>query len=221
MNIFTDTNLPIGYAIPYDKWHDCSVKLIQKPSYTIYWSNLVEEEYGIKLGSIIDDIEIFSNEVKEILKNNEKDFSSYSEFEKFLLKRTKGCNLDKDKKIKLIEDFWIKNNIIEGISEDICIKFDAFRKDLQNIFYERDMDLKDILILHDCGVDNYLRYYKYAVELNDNGIHKPDCKIVVDAHDCGLIHDNLIFMSNDNKLLEPISKIDTSHLAIIEFKSYC
>ena len=143
MNIFTDTNLPIGYAIPYDKWHDCSLKLIQNSSHTIYWSNLVEEEYGKKLDSIIDKLEFFSNEVKEILKNNEKDFSSYSEFEKFLLRRTKECNLDKIKKIKLIEYFWIKNNIIEGISEDICIKFDAFRKDLQNIFYERDMDLKN------------------------------------------------------------------------------
>lgn len=68
-------------------------------------------------------------------------------------------------------------------------------------------------------MDNYLKYYKYALELYDNGIHKPDCKIVVDAHDCGLIHDDLTFVSNDNIMLEAISSMDTSKLHIVEFKS--
>lgn len=78
--------------------------------------------------------------------------------------------------------------------------------------------MKNILILHDCGLDNYLNYYDYAHELYDNGIHSPDCKVIVDAHDCGLKHEDLVFVSNDVRMIEILSNMDTSHLEIIEFK---
>lgn len=75
------------------------------------------------------------------------------------------------------------------------------------------------MTLHDCGLDNYLKYYQHVLRLYAGGIHSSDCKIIVDAHDCGLTHENLIFVSNDGEMLENIYKQDTSHLKIIEFRS--
>ena len=45
----------------------------------------------------------------------------------------------------------------------------------------------------------------------DNGIHSPDCKVIVDAHDCGLKYEDLVFVSNDVKMIEILSNMDTSH----------
>ena len=53
---------------------------------------------------------------------------------------------------------------------------------------------------------------KLAKQLFDWGIHPPDCKILVDAHDCGLEHGNLTFISNDEKLLEIINNHEPSFL---------
>ena len=79
--------------------------------------------------------------------------------------------------------------------------------------------MNNILILHDCGSDNYLKYFDCAKKLFEWGVHSPDCKIIADAHDCGLAHENLIFVSNDEGILEKIVNNDTSFLKIIEFKS--
>lgn len=127
--------------------------------------------------------------------------------------------MNPNKKTRILEEFWKKSNIIEGISTTLILKFEEFVQNLNQLYFKRDLDLRNVLVLHDCGLDNYLKYYKYALELYDNGIHKPDCKIVVDAHDCGLIHDDLTFVSNDNIILEAISSMDTSKLHIVEFKS--
>ncbi len=65
----------------------------------------------------------------------------------------------------------------------------------------------------------YLRYFNYAKQLYEWGVHKPDCKIVVDAHDCAATHDDLIFVSADKNMIEKIISHDTSFLNIMEFKS--
>lgn len=83
----------------------------------------------------------------------------------------------------------------------------------------QDKKLKNIIILHDCGLDNYLKYLDYANKLFEWRIHSPDCKIVTDAHDCGLKHDNLIFVSTDEEMINNISRHDHSFLSIIEFRS--
>lgn len=219
MYFFTDTNIPVGYSVPHDKWHDSSVNFIKNTPEQIFWSNLVQKESKDKINSIVDDIEIYLIEIKKILKENEDDFDNYYKFEKFIKEKTKHCKLDNIKKTKILENFWIKNNFIEGISEELYIRFSDFNLDVKRIYLKRYSDLKDILILHDCGLDNYLKYYEYALELFKGGIHKPDCKIVVDAHDCGLTHDNLIFITNDGKMLKAIHNLDTSNLKIIEFRS--
>lgn len=219
MNYFVDTNITIGYTIPFDKWHQQSVNFFKETTKPIYWSNLVKKEYKKTVNGIIDDIEIFLIEVKKILKNNDKDFSNYFIFENFIKKRTSHCKLDNIKKIKILETFWKRNELIEGISTDIYIKFQNFARNILQIPSKRDMNLKNILILHDCGLDNYLNYYDYARELYNNGIHSPDCKVIVDAHDCGLKHEDLVFVSNDVKMIEILSNMDTSHLEIIEFKA--
>ena len=71
---------------------------------------------------------------------------------------------------------------------------------------------------HNCGLKNYLKYKNYALKLESQGVHSPDCKIVVDAHDCGKSHIDLIFCTIDKELWKSISTYDTSFLNIEEFR---
>ena len=75
MVFFTDTNIPIGYTIIYDKFHDQSKIFINKhENDSIFWSNLVEEEYRQTLNDIIDEVNIFMNYSKSALKKKSKRF---------------------------------------------------------------------------------------------------------------------------------------------------
>ena len=212
--------MPIGYTVIHDKWHEESVEFIETSTEPIYWSNLVEEEYDEPLEDITSDLIYWLNYITEILKNNENDFDSYYNFEKYILIKTKSINIDDTKKRKILEKFWQKNNFNYGISTIIYSNFLKYSHDFKKIYSMRMEKLKKMLILHDCGLDNYQNYYKYATALNNASIHNPDYKIIVDAHDCGLKHGYLTFITKDGKMLDALSKINTFHLAIIEFKSY-
>lgn len=105
-----------------------------------------------------------------------------------------------------MEHFWTKYDIFEGISEVIYLKFKKFNENFKKMYFKRDKKLNYNLITHNCGIDNYKKYLDYAKQLNKWGIHPPDCKIVADAHDCGIEHDNLIFVSTDGELINKILK---------------
>ena len=158
MNYFLDTNVPTGYTVPHDKWHESSVNFIENTSCPLYWSNLVKEEYNELLESIVDDVEIFLDESKKVLKENQKDFHNYERFERFILRKTKHCKLENYKKVKILEEFWINNNFIEGISEEVHIKFSGFMQNINKLYYKRDSKLNKFMTLHDCGLDNYLKF---------------------------------------------------------------
>lgn len=218
MPFFIDTNMAVGYTVIHDKWHEASNKFISSNS-NIFWSNLVQDEYTAKLDDILDDINIFLKITLNILKSNAKDFSSYYIFEKDILKKTKICNLDDIKKRKILEYFWSNCVGHEGISEIIYLKFRNFNRNFKKMYLKRDRDLNNHLILHNCGLNNYLKYLDHAKQLYKWGVHSPDCKIIADAHDCGLKHGNLIFITADAKMLEKIVCHDTSFLEIMEFQS--
>lgn len=220
MHYFIDTNVALGYTIIHDKWHPQSDKFITETSEDIFWSNLVKKEYSSKLNNIENSIDFFLQRTKLILKNNQKDFVNYYDFEKLILKETKICDLDKFKKQKILENFWNKYDFDESISEIISTKFNDFTREFEKMYSKRDYKLNSTLKFHDCGIDNYLNYLDHAKKLYTWGVHKPDCKIIADAHDCGLTHHDLIFVSNDSKMLEKIIIHDTSFLNIIEFKSF-
>jgi len=220
MNFFLDTNIPIGYTVIHDKWHEQSKTFIDNhENDSIFWSTLVESEYYETLNDIIDQVKIFLENCKSILKTNENDFINYFEFENIILEKTKGCELDITKKQKILESFWNNSLLNEGISELIYLKFSEYLHDFQKVYIERQKMLKKIMILHDCGPDNYLKYLNYAKQLYMWGIHKPDCKIIADAHDCGTAHDNLTFVSADIKMIDIITAHKTNFLNIAEFKS--
>lgn len=220
MNYFIDTNISLGYTIIHDKWHDVSKTFINNHEKdSIFWSNLVKNEYAKKFNKIIDDMNIFIIHCKIILKDNQKDFINYYEFENSLIKKTKIDRLDNFKKQKILKEFWNKYKFNEGISEAIYLKFLEFIHEFERVFHIRDQKLKNILIIHDCGLNNYLKYSDYAKKLYQWGVHKPDCKIVIDAHDCGKNHDDLIFISADKKMIEKILNHNTNFLSITEFKS--
>lgn len=219
MPYFPDTNIPIGYTIIYDKWHEYSKNFYLETDKKIFWSNFVKQEYSMKINDIVQIIDVYLKKIEYLLKNNTKDFVNYDAFEHYIIKHTKEIELDAYKKISLLKQFWSKYNFSEGISTVVYSKFINFSDEFKKIYFKRDQDLKKRMTLHDCGLDNYLNYYDYARELYDNGIHSPDCKVIVDAHDCGLKHEDLVFVSNDVRMIEILSNMDTSHLEIIEFKA--
>lgn len=100
MHYFIDTNVALGYTVIHDKMHPQSEKFIKETSEDIFWSDLVKKEYSDKLNNIEDSIDFFLKRTNLILKNNQQDFVNYYGFEKFILKRTKNCDLDKFKKTK-------------------------------------------------------------------------------------------------------------------------
>ena len=219
MPFFIDTNIALGYSIIHDRIHNLSNKLMHESKEDIFWSNLVQKEYTEKFDDILDEIEMFLKSAEKILENNEKDFINYYSFEKYVLNRTKGCDLDTIKKQKILHYYWDKYQFVEGISNSVYLNFINFNKNFKKMYLIRDKKLNRILLLHDCGIDNYLKYFKYSKQLYEWGIHRPDCKIIADAHDCGKTHDNLIFVSADKKMIEIITSHNTSFLNIAEFKS--
>lgn len=98
-------------------------------------------------------------------------------------------------------------------------KFRNYYDGFEKIYFARDDYLNRTIHFHDCGMDNYKRYLNYAEYLGFYGIHNPDCKIITDAHDCGLKHDNLKFVSNDKEMIMEINSHKISFPVIIEFKS--
>lgn len=220
MPFFTDTNIPIAYTVIHDKWHENATAFIKNHEEdTIFWSSLVKEEYNEKLEDIIDNVTSFLETSEDILNINQNDFINYYEFEKYLLERTKECSLDKIKKQKILEHFWMKYGFSEGISEIISSKFSVFINHFEQIYYARELKLENIMTLHHCNQDSYLRYLDFATKIYEWGVHSPDCRIVVDAHDCGTIHNDLTFVSTDRKMIEILLANDTSFLNIAEFKS--
>ena len=67
MVFFVDTNIPLGYTVIHDKWHDTSKKFIENNKGSVFWSNLVRDEYSRKLENIIDEIEYFLEASEDIL----------------------------------------------------------------------------------------------------------------------------------------------------------
>lgn len=170
MNYFIDTNISLGYTIIHDKWHDVSKTFINNHEKdSIFWSNLVKNEYAKKFNKIIDDMNIFIIHCKIILKDNQKDFINYYEFENLLIKKTKIDRLDNFKKQKILKEFWNKYKFNEGISEAIYLKFLEFIHEFERVFHIRDQKLKNILIIHDCGLNNYLKYLNYAKKIIQMG----------------------------------------------------
>ena len=221
MNFFTDTNIPIGYTVIHDKWHIPAKKFINNHSNdSIFWSNLVHEEYNKTLNEIIDDVNVFLYYCKSSLETNQKDFINYFDFENYLLKKTNNCQLDSYKKQKIFEEFWNNYHFTEGIAELVYLKFIDFTDAFEKIYFDRRKKLKKIMKLHNCSINNYKRYRSYADKLNEWRVHSPDCKIVTDAHDCGLQHKNLTFVSTDSEMIDIILEHNHSFLSIVEFKSY-
>jgi hypothetical protein len=121
--------------------------------------------------------------------------------------------------ITILENFWNKFNLSYEVPSVIYEKFRNYYDGFEKIYFARDDYLNRTIHFHDCGMDNYKRYLNYAEYLGFYGIHNPDCKIITDAHDCGLKHDNLKFVSNDKEMIREINSLKISFPVIIEFKS--
>ena len=219
MNYFADTNIFVGFSVIHDEWHEQCKKVITADENQIFWSNLVKKEYEDKLQDIINSVEFFIKKVKYLLKNNQRTFRNYNDFERFILSNTRQITLNNFKKITILENFWNKFNLSYEVPSVIYEKFRNYYDGFEKIYFARDDYLNRTIHFHDCGMDNYKRYLNYAEYLGFYGIHNPDCKIITDAHDCGLKHDNLKFVSNDKEMIREINSLKISFPVIIEFKS--
>ncbi len=149
MPFFVDTNLALGYTIIHDEWHDKADAFINKTNEAIFWSNLVKKEYDDKMNEILDDIDVFLKLTETILRNNEKDFLNFYDFENYILKRTKRCKLTKKKKQKILEHYWDKYAFSDGIAHVVYLRFQHYNKNFKKMYFKRDKDLNSQLILHD------------------------------------------------------------------------
>lgn len=219
MSFFIDTNVAIGYSVVHDKWHNKTTEFIHENDEDIFWSNLVQKEYTEKLGEIIRLVERFLKRANLLLKNNKSSFTNYDNFENFIIIKTRDIPLDTTKKIKILENFWDKFDFYYEVPQIVYEKFNNYYTGFQNVYFKRNKQLESLIKLHDCGLNNFKRYMNYSKKLHDWGVHSPDCKIVMDAHDCGLQHDNLIFVSTDEKMINAILEHNHSFLSIIEFRS--
>ena len=136
MPYFIDTNIAIGYTVVHDTWHDSSKRVIDNEDY-VFWSNLVKNEYDDKLNDIKESVDFFLKRAKLTLKNNEKDFINFYEFENFIIKKTKMCILDESKKQKILEQFWNRHNFCNAISEDLFLRFKEFQENFEKIYSKR------------------------------------------------------------------------------------
>lgn len=184
-----------------------------------FWSNLVKREYELKFSEISDEIGYFLDVVENILENNENDFDYYLEFENLIINQTRNVPLDSIKKHKILEHFWNDHVEVNIVHDELLNSFKRFNSNFNKIYFMRDKKLNKYMRLHNCGVDNYLKYLKFAKQLYEWGVHAPDCKIIMDAHDCGFKYDDLIFISNDEVMIDVLNNHDASHLNILEFKS--
>ena len=86
----------------------------------------MKEEYQDTLDDIIDDIGGFLDKTTYLLEKNQSDFTNFSDFESFILKNTRKCELDRHKKQKILEEFWHTNQFTYAISKVVSIKFNEF-----------------------------------------------------------------------------------------------
>lgn len=164
MSFFIDTNMAISFTVIHDKWHVSSCKLFNEDT-CLFWSNFVKDEYNLKLNDIIDEIDLFFNSTKDILKYNHKDFINYFDFENFIIMKTAECSLDRFKKVKILMHFWNKYFTNDGISGMVYEKFKVFCDEFEGVYFHRDKKLNKLMTLHDCGLDNYKKYWNYALKL--------------------------------------------------------
>ena len=208
MDYFIDTNVAIAYSFFLDKHHISASNFFSETNDDIYWSNNVFREYEDIYYEIFEAIEFFFDKVfLELLSSDEVFLNKYS-FEKFVLINTKQSDLSIDKKLKLIDIFW--EEILSGIFQEKMnfIKyFENFSNEISFEFIRNKNYLLEKINLYDCGLDNYKKYVDLLKLLLKSHVHKPDYKIILDAHD--FARDTLaVFVTFDKKLFNAVKGID-------------
>ncbi|MBR3112528.1 MAG: hypothetical protein IKH29_02300 [Methanobrevibacter sp.] len=216
MKNFIDTNIALGYSLNCDKMHETCLEFISNNE-DIFWSNNVKQEFQKKYEQIFQLIHNFMLMTSSIVNTIQKSFINYYSFEKFILDNTKDSALDIYKKTKIIEFFWENNNINYNISPlETLIRFNQFLANYDYSHDSRKKELENLIELYDCGLNNYLKYPKLLKKLIKSGVHNPDYKIVLDAHDFGFTSD-VCFITTDLNLIQLIK--DCKLLNIMEFKT--
>ena len=146
---FTDTNVGIAYTYYPDKYHPSVKEIIDNTEKTLIWSTFTKHEFENKYDEINECIDDFFQEIYLILVN--KDVYSYDFFERSVLKSTADIELDKHKKVKILEFIWNNNKFNSSLPQSIF----TFTDELLSCFkHEKDI-FTDNMKLFDCGKDNF------------------------------------------------------------------
>lgn len=204
MDFFIDTNVAVAFTFFPDKFHDSIKDFVLERYYETYWSNNVFKEYEKKYEDIYPQFENFLDCILLNLKKNNVGFINKYSFEKFIMEKTKYVNLDLNKKLNLIDIFW--DEVISGVFKgeyEFLSFFENYSIYVPKLFESNDDFLKNYLNFYDCGLDNYKRYPKLLSSLKEMGVHNPDYKIILDAHD--FARDRfVVFVSADKKFMNKL-----------------
>ena len=198
---FTDTNVGIAYTYYPDKYHPSVKEIIDNTQKTLIWSTFTKQEFEKKYDEINQCIDDFFQEIYLILVN--KEVYSYDFFERSVLKSTSDIELDKHKKVKILELIWNNDKFNSSFPQSIF----KFTDELLSCFKHEKDNFTDKMKLFDCGKDNYKNHIALLKKLKKIGVHKPDYIIVIDADVCSFSED-IIFLTCDGKLHSKIIGCD-------------
>ena len=220
MIYFIDTNIGIGYSIFPDKHHSKSKSFVNDNLKSLYWSTGVVKELNDKMHDITTNIQNFLLSIVFNVRNRKSDFLNKDEFASFVLKVTKNIDLDIDKKNSLIECFWEK--VLGGFSINIAQfpnLLNNFSIYVFNLFDSNRKYLIHEVNYYNCGLNNYKKYNSLSTTLKNIGVHDPDYKFVLDAHDLAKNNSNdVIFTTCDTKMVNAI--IDNNILKQLNISNF-
>lgn len=208
MIYFLDTNIFVGYVIFEDPWHEKSLEVFNREN--LYWSPIVKEEAEKKLENIYLYLNLFIDELEEIIFSYADDMLSLTKFNK-IMSSIDNKFVDLKKRNRVSKRIWeefpnqdciFKQDLLKGIRN--------YKREMKfNFFYRRKV-MSSNLFLHNPNK----KIYRLTSKLI--GIHSPDNKIILDAHDLAIkSNDAVHFVSADRKLCDVASNFN--FLKIKEF----
>ena len=201
LDYFFDTNVIVGYSIPYDYWNNRAKKAFQKEG-NHYWSTTVKNESIKVIFETINNYESLFDEIKCEINNDmpvkKEDFIC-------LVKSLKNPSISKNtRKFNLAETVWIEGGWYEDAPpENISEILDDIFGDLHVGVNKNFNECMNSLILHE-RKENYHELLDMinSIKLPDSSkkIHKPDNYIILDSHDLGR-NIRINFITSDKQLL--------------------
>lgn len=202
---FVDTNIPIAYVFSIDPHNKRAIK-IYKTYDKIYWSKRVYDEFNNRCNEKLENLLEFYDDFVFNLDNWPEMFISKYDLIKYL----KNQNYDY-KKSKDVENSFdpVLDIYIQSFSyidvENMKEGLNLFINDLNSSIYSKIKECETLLVCTPPRKKFYKKLFKLLLE---EGIHRSDACIVLDAHDYNLKSDEKIdFITFDKDFFNGVCNI--------------